>query len=441
MCEGTHAHVAAEAPRSGNGRSPMINEAVETPPNEAAPRGGRWRLPRAWGERADWVPVDTRLGQVLRSLRWAAILVFFAVLVEDWHRNGVPFGRSDQLFWITIGLACASIGRHPVWLLWLLIDFVPFAAVLVVYDHLRGIADTVGMPTWWTPQINVDKFLFFGQVPTVWLQEHLKHQRYSGVRWYDVVVCISYYSFFFLPYVTAAIMWLRSRAEFYRWSLRFVALSFIGFTLFVLIPAAPPWAAAQCSATYVADHPNNPSCMYGTGVAHDGLLGTFTTHQPDANPWVERIASDSFWKLHIGVAHTIWSEGALSADKVAAVPSLHLGGTVLFSIFMWSRLSKWWRPVLVGYPLLMMFSLAYAGEHYVADGIAGALCAWLVCRLAAQVEQWPASARSPGAADPPSSPSAPRAGKNRLPAPRDQRPWQVGPHADEPINEGHSPEP
>jgi hypothetical protein len=36
----------------------------------------------------------------------------------------------------------------------------------------------------------------------------------------------------------------------------------------------------------------------------------------------------------------------------------------------------------------MMFSLAYAGEHYVSDGIAGALCAFLIHRAAARVERW-----------------------------------------------------
>ena len=44
--------------------------------------------------------------------------------------------------------------------------------------------------------------------------------------------------------------------------------------------------------------------------------------------------------------------------------------------------------MLIGYPLLMMFSLAYAGEHYVADGIAGALCACLVSWLATRAERW-----------------------------------------------------
>jgi hypothetical protein len=45
----------------------------------------------------------------------------------------------------------------------------------------------------------------------------------------------------------------------------------------------------------------------------------------------------------------------------------------LFAIFMWNRIAKWAQPILVVYPMVMMFSLAYGGEHYVADGIAGAL--------------------------------------------------------------------
>ena len=136
-----------------------------------------------------------------------------------------------------------------------LLDFLPFAAVLVAYDYLRGFADTMGMPTWWQPQVSVERFLFAGHIPTVWLQEHLKH---ATAQWWDVAVSLCYISFFFLPYVTAAVMWLRRRADFYRWSLRFVALSFLGFAAFALAPAAPPWAAAKCSAAEVAEPPRQP---------------------------------------------------------------------------------------------------------------------------------------------------------------------------------------
>ena len=116
------------------------------PPGVTASRRRWMSRPRAWRERTDWVPVDTPRGRMLRYLRWTAIAVFLVVLVLNWRAYGVPIGRSDLLFWIAIGLACASIGRHPVWLLWVVIDFLPFAAVLIAYDYLRGVADTVGMP-------------------------------------------------------------------------------------------------------------------------------------------------------------------------------------------------------------------------------------------------------------------------------------------------------
>jgi hypothetical protein len=344
-------------------------------------------MPAAWRQRSDWYPIETTTGKVLRAARWLAILAWLAVLVYRWHAHGIPFDRTGLLVWIAIGLACACVGRHPVWLLWVAIDFVPLAAVLIVYDRLRGWSYTAGMPTWWHPQVDVDRFLFGGTVPTVWLQEHLKH---AQVQWYDVAVCICYFSFFFLPYLLAGIMWLRGRADFYRWTGRFVGLSFLGFALFVLIPAAPPWAAARCTAAQVANHPNNPACMYTSpAFSNNGLLGHYGSHLPGTHPWVDSgIATRGFGKLHLSVARTIIEHGRGYADAVAAVPSLHVGGTVLFVLFMWKRVNRWWRVLLAVYPFAMMFSLAYGAEHYVADGIAGALCAWLVHWLAGRVERW-----------------------------------------------------
>jgi membrane-associated phospholipid phosphatase len=312
--------------------------------------------------------------------------VFVGVLSYDWSRYGVPFDRTGLLLWIAIGLACLCIGRHPVWMLWIVVDFLPLVAVLIAYDRLRGWSYTVGMPTWWYPQLNVDKGLFGGHVPTVWLQERLKR---ASVQWYDVVVCLCYFSFFFLPYLFAGVMWLRSRADFYRWTGRFVALSFVGFGLFVLIPAAPPWAAARCAPADVASHPNNPSCMQlSPALAHNGILGHYGAHHAGTNAWVDAgVATRGFSRLHLSVAEQFVEHGRGWGDAVAAVPSLHVGGTLLFVLFMWRRVNRWWRVVLAVYPFLMMFSLAYGAEHYVSDGIAGALAAWLIHWAAGRVER------------------------------------------------------
>jgi hypothetical protein len=372
-----------------------------------------WRPPESW-RRKDWFSLDTVTGQILRGARWAAVILWIVYWLHrcvDWSNlppggHGtwltLPFDREGLLLLIASGLVAVSVGRHPIWLLWVALDFLPFALVLVAYDYLRGLSYQLGMPTWWHPQVDIDRALFFGRSPTVWLQEHLKH---PDVRWYDVVVCLCYCSFFFLPYVMAGVMWLRSRKDFYRWSLRFVSLSFVAFALFAIIPAAPPWAAARCTSAQVASHPNNPLCMYYGNPAAGGLLGKFTTVQPGANPWVERISTRGFFELHLGVAKSLIDKGQGVADSVAAIPSLHLGGTVLFVIFMWPRVSKWWKPLLAAYPFVMTFSLVYSGEHYLTDCIAGALCAFGINYLANRIERWRMRTRAPDTLDTPPEPS------------------------------------
>jgi PAP2 superfamily len=321
--------------------------------------------------------------QLVRGVRWGAVICWAAIFAAWMQKNGIPYLRSDLLLWLTPGLLAWSIGRRNVLLV--VVDFLPFALVLIVYDHLRGLADSAGMPTWWQPQIDVDRFLFFGAEPTVWLQEHLKD---PTPRWWDVPVALCYISFFFLPYLTAAVLWLRSRREFYRWSLRFVTLSFLGYGLFALIPAAPPWAAAQCTAGEVAGHPYNPDCLSQPAVSvRNNLLGTFGTARPGAHPWIERIATRGLEPLHLHFANQIIDEGRNLVDSVAAVPSLHVGGTVLFVLFMWRRVHRWWRPLLVAYPVFMTFSLAYSAEHYVADALAGALVAALVHVVGNRIER------------------------------------------------------
>jgi membrane-associated phospholipid phosphatase len=60
---------------------------------------------------------------------------------------------------------------------------------------------------------------------------------------------------------------------------------------------------------------------------------------------------------------------------VAAIPSLHAGYALLFSLYLWRMVPRWSRPVLAVYPVAMAFALVYTGEHYVVDCVAGWLYA------------------------------------------------------------------
>lgn len=205
---------------------------------------------RQRGTRAETAAGAQSRSRVPAWLRWSLLALWAAALVIQIVTRGVPADRFGVLAWSVSGAAIASLGRRR--LLTVFVDFLPFGAVLVVWDYLRGLSDSLGMPTWWLPQLRMDRLLFFGHQPTIWLQEHLHR---PTPQWYDAIFSLCYLSFFILPVGLAAVLWLRSRGDFYRWAYRYAALSFAGFVVFALAPTAPPWAAARCTYAQVRDHP------------------------------------------------------------------------------------------------------------------------------------------------------------------------------------------
>lgn len=314
--------------------------------------------------------------RTLSTLRWVAIGCW-AVAVLYWtHRDGLAFDRNALLLYICTGLLAASIGRRQA--LTVLRDWLPFAAVLLVYDLTRGAAALLGRPTEWHLQIEADRWMFGGADPTVWLQSKLKE---PFPPWWEIPVSLVYVSFFFAPYLVAGVLWLRDRAAWRRFVLQFVTISFLGLIGFITFPAAPPWAAAACSSAQVASGPSDPPCMdarVGT-VTSGGMLGKVHPAHAGAAPYIERISSRGWNRLGIPQAKALLDEGQAGVNQVAAVPSLHAAISLLVAVFFWPRVRKWWRPLLACYPLAMAFALVYSAEHYVFDILLG----WLLTGLVA----------------------------------------------------------
>jgi PAP2 superfamily len=316
----------------------------------------------------------------LRAARWSAVAVWAAVVGYRTVVDGFAFNRELLLLYICTGLAAASIGQGKR-VLYVVRDWLPFALVLIAYDLSRGAATLIGRPTLWHWQADADRWLFSGSMPTVWLQEHLKLPQ---PPWWEVAVSTVYMSFFILPYVVAAVLWLRDREEWKAFVRLFVGLSFAGLVIYALLPAAPPWAAARCTASEVAGGPSGPRCMFGSGrgVPDGGLLGAMQSSQDGANVWVERIVGRGWLKLKLDTASALLDQGQASVNLVAAIPSLHAALTAAVSAFLWTRVRRKWRPLLVAYPLIMAFTLVYSAEHYVVDILLGwALAAVVVMAL------------------------------------------------------------
>jgi hypothetical protein len=273
--------------------------------------------------------------------RRCALGLYFASLIVWSAAYGVPVQRELVIAWTCGALACHSIGRHPREILQIVVDWLPIVLVLCVYDLTRGAADSLGIGVHVHPMIDVDRALFFGQVPTEWLQARLYEP--GVVNWWDVAFTLVYTSYFIVPFAMAGLLWVRDRLAFLRFTKRLVSLALAGVATYVAFPAAPPWMAAEM-----------------------GLLDG-----------IHRTTSEGWGVLGVGTAG-LFSKGQTSANMVAAVPSLHSAFTALVVMFLWPRVRPRLRPPLLLYPLAMGLTLIATGEHYFFDVLLG----WLYAGVA-----------------------------------------------------------
>ena len=165
---------------------------------------------------------------------------------------------------------------------------------MVCYDLTRG-ADELGRAVHVTWPATADQRIF-GAVPTVWLQQHLHTP--DVVHWYYVAASMTYLSYFFVVPLTMAVMWIRNRSVWRRFTANVVALSFAALATYVVFPEAPPW--------YASSH---------------GVIGP-----------VERLAGLVWGELGLRTAGDLIEEGQATANAVAAMPSLHFGYAMLVAV-------------------------------------------------------------------------------------------------------------
>jgi hypothetical protein len=283
---------------------------------------------------------------------WAAVrrgvLVLYFTCVGVWcARYGIPAQRELVVAWVLGALACASLGRPWRQLLRLVRDWLPMVILLSAYDFSRGAADSLGIGVHVHVMIDFDRFVFFGTTPSEWLQAHVNNPRV--VDWVDVAFTLIYTSYFIVPFAVAGVLWARNRLEFLRFSRRIITLSAAGVATYFAFPAAPPWMAS------------NMGLLHG----------------------VARTTADG-WQVIGGRTVDWFEEGQATVNQVAAVPSLHAGFTMLVALFLWTRVRRPLRPLLLLYPAAMALTLMATGEHYFFDillgwtyaGIVIAGCAW-----------------------------------------------------------------
>ena len=275
-----------------------------------------------------WGPPREALGRRDLLLAGAVFVVSLAIAIL---RVGLSLTPDVYLIVLLPSALVLRCGRRY------LLDFVPFAALILIYAESRGIAHVLHPHPHYLPQLDLEKLIFDGRVPTIVLQ----HWLWSGSdRWYDTLILYVTRIHAIVPTTFAFVLWLQRRALFYRFAATLLTLSFSAAITFWLYPAAPPWAAAQ------------------EGLASLTKIGG------------ERAATSS------AVAAGTTVHGLIQGNPYAAIPSLHAGYAFLVFLFVatafYGSRYRWWiiLPAAL-YAAVQSFAAVYTGNHYVVDLLIG----------------------------------------------------------------------
>jgi membrane-associated phospholipid phosphatase len=212
-------------------------------------------------------------------------------------------------------------------------DWVPFIALFLGYEAVRGVARKSGIPVHYGYVIRIDKALFGGTDPSQWLQAHL-----GSLHWLAIACTVVYFCHFVIPIAVGMVLWLVDRVQFLRFTVALLAMSFVAFVVFLLVPVAPPWLASH----------------------HHLLPGV---HSLIALP--SAVSPYYNW---------------LNPDAAAAFPSLHAAYPLLAALALWP-VTRRGAAFAFAWSAAVWFSVVYLGQHYVTDvlgGIVFALATWLV---------------------------------------------------------------
>lgn len=267
-------------------------------------------------------------------------------------------GLTPDVLAVALGLSAVALGRGRLFLR----DWIPFVVLLLAYELMRGVADDTGLAVHVGDLVAAERTLAAGAIPTQVLQEAFRPE--AGPDLLAIAATVVYMLHFGLPLVSAYWLWIWRTPQYYDFVASLILLSIAAFMTYLLIPAAPPWYAAQ----------------------HGALAGS------DGAPLIEYLKPAAFERLAEAIGFDgqfiySFAFGGVNPNLVAAFPSLHVAFPFLAFLALRRAFGRigW---LALAYTALVAGSVLYTGDHWLIDVIAGIAYAYVAFYVVVATPAW-----------------------------------------------------
>ena len=159
----------------------------------------------------------------------------------------------------------------------------------------------------------------------------------------DILTGLFYINWIPIPLAFGLWLYFRNKQVFLHFSLTFLFVNLIGFIIYYLHPAAPPWYVKVYGFDFHLD-------IQGSAAG----LARFDT------------------LIHFPLFNSIYSR---NSNVFAAMPSLHCAYPVIVLYYAVRSKLGWVNGLFVLFMAGIWFSAVYSGHHYVTDVLMGITCA------------------------------------------------------------------
>lgn len=160
---------------------------------------------------------------------------------------------------------------------------------------------------------------------------------------FDVLSGIFYLSWVTVPVMLTIYFLYTKKEDAIHLPLTFLLVNIIGFAVYYIYPAAPPWYVSRYGFEFIKHTPGSAA-----GLARfDSILNT-------------------------NLFHSMYEK---SSNVFAAMPSLHSAYPVVALYFACKNKLKWGSAIIGCTAVGIWFSAVYTSHHYIMDTLCGILCA------------------------------------------------------------------